>query len=122
MLRIFSFLPPIGCYVLAAGALFASYALQMELIARGQPADSRIYVVGGILAFLLGFAGFQKSMEQRENAKKPRVSSAEVMQKLTAPESGIADPELDVPPENLSGPAEDSPLGRIRARSGPIDA
>ena len=122
MLRIFSFLPPIGCYVLAAGALAASYAIHLEIIARGDPADTRVFVVGGILAFLLGFAGLQKSMEQRENAQKPRVSSAEVMQKLTAKETGLADPELDAPPEHLHGPAEDSPLGRVRARSGPVDA
>ena len=122
MLRMFSFLPPIGCYALAVGALVASYGLQMELVARGNPADTRIYVVGGIVAFLLGFAGFQKSLELRENAAKPRVSSAEVLQKLSTPETGTADPELDVPPKTLSGPADDSPLGRVRARSGTTNA
>lgn len=117
MLRMFSFLPPIGCYVLAIVAVVATYVLQMGLAEAGQPVDTRIYVVGGLLAFLLAFSGFQKSLEEREEANKPRVSSADVMQKLAPKETGLPDADLDAPPETLSGPAADSPLARVRARS-----
>lgn len=117
MFRMFSFLPAIGCYVLAIVAVVATYFFQMGLEEAGQPVDTRVYVVGGLLAFLLAFAGFQKSLEDREEANKPRVSSADVMQKLAPKESGLPDADLDAPPETLSGPAEDSPLARVRARS-----
>lgn len=117
MLRMFGFLPPIGCYALAAVVLVATYTLQVSLANAGEPADSRIYVVGGILAFLLGFAGFQRYLEQRDEAQRPRVSSSDVMQKLAPKETGLKDSELDGPPENLHGPAADSPLARVRARS-----
>ncbi len=117
MLRMFGFLPPIGCYALAAIALVATYILQLRLVNAGEPADSRIYVVGGILAFLLGFVGFQKYLEQREEAQRPRVSSSDVMQKLVPKETGLKDNDLDAPPELVNGPAADSPLARVRARS-----
>ena len=117
MLRMFGFLPPIGCYALAAVVLVATYAFQVSLLNAGEPADSRVYVVGGILAFLLGFAGFQRHLEQREEAQRPRVSSSDVMQKLAPKETGLKDAELDVPPAMVNGPAADSPLARVRARS-----
>ena len=117
MLRMFSFMPPLGCYALAVAALGATYLAQMAVIERSGAADSRLYVVGGILAFLLAFLGFQRSLEQREEAQRPRVSSADVLQKLTPTETGQPDAELDVPPADLHGPAADSPLGRVRARS-----
>ena len=117
MFRMFSFLPPIGFYALAVVALVATYFLQIGLAEAGEPVDTRIYVVGGLLAFLLAFAGFQKSWEEREEANKPRVSSADVMQKLAPKETGLPDADLDVPPENVSGPAAGSPLARVRARS-----
>ena len=117
MLRIFSFLPPIGCYALAIIVVAGTMSIQTMLENAGHSADSRIYVAGGILAFLLAFAGFQKSIEQKQENAKPRVSSDEVMQKLTPTETGAANPDLDIPPQTLSGPAADSPLGRVRARS-----
>ncbi len=117
MLQMFSFLPPVACYGLAALSVAATFSVQTMLESAGYPADSRVYVVGGILAFLLAFAGYQKSIANRERAQQPRVSSDEVLQKLSVKESGLADPGLDIPPENPSGPAADSPLGRIRARS-----
>ncbi len=117
MLRMFSFLPPIACYALSMVALVATYMAQMVMIENAGSADTRIYVVGGILAFLLAFAGFQRSVEQREEAKRPRVSSHDVMQKLTPTETARPDAELDVPPTDIHGPSEDSPLGRVRARS-----
>ena len=117
MFRMFSFLPPIGCYVLAIVAIVATYFLQMGLAEAGQAVDTRIYVVGGLLAFLLAFAGFQKTLEEREEANKPRVSSADVMQKLAPKETGLPDADLDAPPETLNGPAADSPIARVRARS-----
>ncbi len=118
MLRMFSFLPPIGCYALAIVALGATYLMHVGLSETGEPVDTRVYVVGGILAFLLGFSGFQRSLEEREEANKPRVSSADVMQKLVPKETGRPDPDLEGPPETVTGPAEDSPLARVRARSG----
>ena len=117
MFRMFGFLPPIGCYALAAVVLGATYLAQTSLIEAGGVPDSRIYVVGGILAFLLGFAGFQKSIWEREEAQRPRVSSSDVMQKLVPKETGLKDEELDGPPAQVSGPAADSPLARVRARS-----
>ena len=102
MLRIFSFLPPVGCYALAGVVVAGIFSLQNMLENNGQPADSRIYVAGGIIAFLLAFAGYQKSIEQREEARKPRVSSEDVLQKLTPTETGVANPNLDVPPETVS--------------------
>ncbi len=118
MLRMFNFLPPIGFYLLAICALAGTYSVQMAFQAAEAEFDlNKIWLVGGILAFLLGFGGFQKSLEVREKANQPRVSSADVMQKLTPTETGKANPDLDVPPENAHGPDADSPLGRLRARS-----
>lgn len=118
MFRMLGFLPPIGFYVLSAAVMAATWSVHDYFIEAGEPVDTRIYVVGGILAFLLGFGGFQKTLENREQASRPRVSSAEVMQKLAPSETGKKDPELDGPPTELHGPSADSPLGRIRARSG----
>lgn len=117
MLRMFNFMPPIAYYGLSVVAVVATYLAQMMMIENAGAADSRVYVVGGIMAFLMAFVGFQRSIEQREEANRPRVSSQEVLQKLSTPETGMADPELDVPPEDLHGPSADSPLGRVRARS-----
>lgn len=118
MLRMFGFLPPIGFYVLAACVLAGTYSVQTTLVAANPEVDvNKIWLVGGILAFLLGFGGFQKMMENRAEANRPTVSSADVMQKLTPTETGKANPDLDVPPENAHGPEADSPLGRLRARS-----
>lgn len=117
MLRMFSFLPPVGCYVLSALALAGTYLIHSRLTAAGEAVDSSIYVVGGIVAFLFAFAGFQKSLEERDRASRPRVSSDEVLQKLTPTETATKDRSLDIPPPVLSGPAADSPLGRVRARS-----
>ncbi len=122
MLQMFSFLPPIACYGLAGAAVAGTFSVQAMLENAGYQADSRLYVVGGIVAFLLAFAGYQKSIANKERAQKPRVSSDEVLQKLSVKESGLADPSLDIPPENPSGPAADSPLGRIRARSQSLEA
>ncbi len=121
MLRMFGFLPPAGCYLLAALAMGTTYWIQTTIAEANGVSDSRIYVVGGIIAFLLAFAGFQKSLEQKEKAQKPRVSSEEVMQKLTPTETGTKEGTLDVPPPLVGGPAADSPLGRVRARSGPAE-
>ena len=117
MLRMFSFLPPVGCYILAGIVLVATYGVQQGLVAANEVVDSKIYVVGGILAFLLAFAGFQKHLEQREEAKRPRVSSSDVMQKLMPKETGQKDKDLDIPPELVHAPPADSPLARVRARS-----
>lgn len=118
MLRMFNFLPPIGHYVLAICVLAGTHSIQSMLLAADPQADiNKVWLVGGILAFLLAFSGFQKAMEAREEAKKPRVSSADVMQKLTPMETGKVDTDLDVPPETVHGPDANSPLGRVRARS-----
>ena len=118
MLRMFNFLPPIGFYPLAICVLAGTYSIQTTLQAANAEVDvNKIWLVGGILAFLLGFGGFQKSLEVREAANQPRVSSADVMQKLTPTETGKANADLDVPPENAHGPDANSPLGRLRARS-----
>lgn len=118
MLRMFSFLPPIGFYVLAILALVGTYSVHTTLLASGAEVDmNKVWLVGGIIAFLLGFGGFQKSLENREKARKPTVSSADVMQKLTPTETGKANPDLDIPPEYAHGPEANSPLGRLRARS-----
>ena len=118
MFRMFSFLPPVGSYILALGILGGTYFMQAALIAENPDADvNRIWLVGGIIAFLLGFGGFQRSMELRSEAQQPRVSSADVLQKLTPTETGLPDNDLDAPPPSLHGPDADSPLGRVRARS-----
>jgi len=117
MLRMFSFLPPIGCYALAVAVLFGTYSLRSSLEASEGNLASQILLVGGIIAFLLAFLGFQRSLEQKDEAQKPRVSSEEVLQKLTPTETGLPDADLEVPPRPLSGPSADSPLGRVRARS-----
>lgn len=118
MLRMFGFLPPIGFYVLAICALGAAYSAQEAVLTGNPDADvNKIWLVGGIVAFLLGFGGFQKSLEDRAAAQEPRVSSADVMQKLTPTETGKKDDDLDVPPSMSPGPDADTPLGRLRARS-----
>lgn len=122
MLRMFGFLPPIGFYVLAICALAGTYSVQNTLLAANPDVDTnKIWLVGGILAFLLGFGGFQKSLENRADARRPTVSSADVMQKLTPTETGKANPDLDTPPETAHGPQADTPLGRIRARSDTLE-
>lgn len=117
MFRLFAALPPFALYALAALTAVATWFLTSSFAVAGDPVDSRWYVVGGILAFLFFFSGFQKSLEERQEAAKPRVSSEDVLQKLSPKESGMADKNLDVPPPDRHGPAADTPLGRIRARS-----
>lgn len=118
MLRMFSFLPPIGFYVLAICALSAAYSMQEAVLLTNPEAEvKQIWLVGGIMAFLLAFGGFQKSLENRAKAQEPRVSSADVMQKLTPTETGRKDASLDVPSPLATGPDADSPLGRLRAKS-----
>ncbi len=122
MLRMFGFLPPIGFYVLALTALAATLSVKDAFLAANPDGDTnKIWLVGGIFAFLLAFGGFQKSLENRARANQPRVSSADVMQKLTPTETGKADRSLDGPPTMVHGPDADSPLGRIRAKSGSAD-
>lgn len=122
MLGMFSFLPPIAFYALAAVAVIGTYFTQVAVINATGMSDSRVFVVGGIVAFLLFFVGFQRSLDQKEKASQPRVSSHDVLQKLSPKETGKADPELNIRLDELEGPSADSPLGRIRARSGAIDA
>jgi len=118
MFRMFSFLPPIGSYILAIGVIAGTYYLQAGMLAADPEADvSKVWLVGGIVSFLLVFGGFQKGMELRSEAQQPRVSSSDVLQKLTPTETGQADAQLDVAPPDVHGPDADSPLGRIRARS-----
>jgi hypothetical protein len=118
----FSFLPPVGSYILALGVLGGTYYLQAAMLAADPETDvNKIWLVGGILAFLLGFGGFQKSIEMKSEAMKPRVSSSDVLQKLSPSETGVADHDLDVPPPSLHGPEANSPLGRVRARSNPLE-
>lgn len=118
MLRLFSFLPPIGFYVLAIAVLAGTYSFHVNILAENPDADTnRIWLVGGILAFLLGFSGFQKAMEDRGKAAEPRVSSSDVLQKLTPTTTGTKDGDLDIPPPIAHGPEANSPLGRVRARS-----
>ena len=122
MFRMFSFLPPIGLYILALGVMGGTYYLQAELIASDPEADvNKVWLVGGIIAFLLAFSGFQRAMEQRSEAMQPRVSSADVLQKLTPGGTGMTDPDLDAPSPFVHGPRADSPLARVRARSNPMD-
>jgi hypothetical protein len=122
MLRVFSFLPPIGFYVLAVAVLAATYSFHSTLMSADPEADTnQVWLVGGIFAFLLAFGGVQKRMEEREQAAKPRVSSADVLQKLTPTETGKKDGELDLPPPSVHGPDANSPLGRVRARSNPLE-
>ncbi|MCG6883452.1 MAG: hypothetical protein LJE62_06835 [Silicimonas sp.] len=120
MFRMFSFLPPIGSYVLALGVLGGTYYLQASMLAANPDTDvNKIWLVGGILAFLLAFGGFQRGLEQKGEAMKPRVSSSDVLEKLTHPETGMANPDLDVPSHAYHEPDANSPLGRLRARSNP---
>lgn len=122
MFRMFSFLPPIGSYILAIGVLGGTYYLQAALIAENPDTDvNKVWLVGGILAFLLGFGGFQKSLELRGEAMKPRVSSSDVLQKLTATEPVDVHSDVEAPPPSLHAPDADSPLGRLRARSNPLE-
>lgn len=121
MFRMFSFLPPIGSYILAFGVIAGTYYLQGVMLADNPEADvNKVWLVGGLLAFLLGFGGFQKSMEMRSEKMQPRVSSSDVLQKLTPTATGTADQNLEVPPQILHGPDADSPLGRLRAKSNPL--
>lgn len=121
MLRVFSFLPPIGSYILAAAVVAGTYSYHAAILAETPDADTnRIWLVGGIIAFLLVFNGFQKAMEDRGNAAQPRVSSADVLQKLTPSQTGTPDNDLDVPPPSLNGPEDNSPLARVRRRSSQI--
>ena len=108
---------PVG-YLCAGRHLYIQTTLQAVEV---EVDFNKIWLVGGILAFLLGFGGFQKSLEEREKANQPTVSSADVMQKLTPTETGKANPDLDIPPEGAHGPEADSPLGRLRARSEPLE-
>lgn len=118
MLRMLSFLPPLGFYILAICILAATYSMHTSMLDANPDADvNKVWLIGGILAFLLGFGGVQQTLENREEAKQPRVSSLDVLQKLTPTTTGIADPELDLPPDMANGPADDSPLGRVRAKS-----
>lgn len=75
------------------------------------------YVAGGIIVLLLTFVGYQRSVEDRAS-RRPRVTSTEVMSKLTPMATGMADPDLAlVAPRRVSKADPDSPLGRIQARS-----
>ena len=118
MFRMFSFLPPVVSYVLALGVLGGTYYLQAAMGAADPETDTnRIWLVGGIFAFLLAFGGFQRGMEQRVKSMQPRVSSADVMQKLAGAETAGLSRDLDLPSHDVHAPQADSPLGRVRARS-----
>lgn len=122
MFRAFGFLPPIGFYVLAAAVLAGTYSLHSNILDGDPEANTnQVWLVGGIIAFLLGFGGLQKRMEEREQASQPRVSSADVLQKLSPSETGRKDGDLDVPPPSVHGPDANTPLGRVRARSNPLE-
>lgn len=122
MSRMFSFLPPIGSYILAVGILAGTYFLQDAMRVADPTADvNKVWLVGGLLGFLLAFGGFQRSVEMRNEKMQPRVSSTDVLQKLTPTETGVADQNLNVPPASVHAPDADSPLGRIRARSNPME-
>ena len=118
MLRVFGFLPPIGFYILAVAVMAGTYSYHTSILAETPDADTnKIWLVGGILAFLLTFNGFKKAMEERGDAAQPRVSSTDVLQKLTPTQTGAKDGDLEIPPPSLHGPDENSPLGRVRART-----
>ena len=75
------------------------------------------YVVGGIIVLLLTFVGYQRTLEDRAS-RRPRVSSTDVMSKLTPMAPGDAKPEFEMAPRQRTSKADpDSPLGRIQARS-----
>ncbi|MCV6591390.1 MAG: hypothetical protein OIF48_00445 [Silicimonas sp.] len=120
MFNLFNVMPPVACYALAATSLIATYFTQIAVIESSGAPDSRVYVVGGIVAFLLGFVGFQRKLEQRDAASRPRVSSSDVLQKLSPGQDGQAAPELNLRPDGLHGPDADSPLGRVRSRTSEI--
>ncbi|NNE87528.1 MAG: hypothetical protein HKN27_05580 [Silicimonas sp.] len=81
------------------------------------PMDYSGYIVGGLIALLLAFLGYQRSIEDR-SSRQPRVTSTEVMSKLSPMATGTADPDLDlVPPRTISKADPNSPLGRIQARA-----
>ena len=123
MFRMFSFLPPIGSYILAIGALSGTYFAQAEMLAMNPDADvSKVWLVGGILTFLLGFGGLQKSLEMRGEAMTPRVSSTDVLDKLNHAEPSSPAAEPDMPSHMIHKPSGDSPLARVRARSNPQSA
>lgn len=120
MFRMFSFLPPVGSYVLAICILAGTYFAQAEMLANNPGADvNKVWLVGGIIAFLLAFGGFQKSLQLRGEAMTPRVSSSEVMEKLAHGDASRPHPEPDMPSHMIHEPAEDTPLTRVRARSNP---
>lgn len=122
MFRMFSFLPPIASYVVAIGVLSGTYYLQAGMLEADPVADvNKVWLVGGIIAFLLAFGGFQKGIENRSEKMQPRVSSADVLQKLTPTETGDKHETLDIAPQNMQALDADSPLGRIRARSNPVE-
>jgi hypothetical protein len=75
------------------------------------------YVIGGLIALFLAVLGYMRSVEDRNN-RKPRVTSTEVMSKLTPTAPGAADPALDLIAPRVTSKADpDSPLGRIQARA-----
>lgn len=122
MFRMFSFLPPIASYVLAILVMVVTFYAQAGMLAADPQADvNKVWLVGGIVAFLLAFGGFQKGIELRGEKMTPRVSSSDVLQKLTPTETGTVEPDLDVAAPVLHGPDADSPLGRVRARSNPLE-
>jgi hypothetical protein len=122
MFRMFSFLPPIASYILALLVMVATYYAQAGMLAANPDADvNKVWLVGGIVAFLLAFGGFQKSIERRSERMTPRVSSSDVLQKLTQKETGKPDPDLDIPVHPHHAPDANSPLGRVRARSNPME-
>ena len=60
MFRMFSFLPPIGCYALAVVAIVGTYSFQASLDSSEGNLQSQVMLIGGIVAFLLIFAGISK--------------------------------------------------------------
>lgn len=80
------------------------------------PLNYNGYVLGGIIALLFVFLGYQRSIA--DSSRKPRVTSTEVMSKLSPMATGMADPDLDlVAPRTVSKADPNSPLGRIQARA-----
>lgn len=122
MFRMFSFLPPIASYILAMGVIASTFYLQAGLLEANPDTDvNKVWLIGGIVAFLVAFGGFQKSIENRSEKMQPRVSSADVLQKLTPTETAVADPSFDVSPSPMQTLDANSPLGRVRARSNPVE-
>lgn len=119
-MRIFSFLPPIASYVFAGAIVACTFYYQAEVTAADPTADvSRIWLIGGILAFLLGFGGFQKSLERRGEKLQPSVNSMDVLAKLNVKVTDEPVPEPEIVPTPDQWLDADSPLGRLRAKSNP---